>query len=82
MGYSLDGVALLYAIIDIFWVCRDDIIYFVREVKSMLSSKKNRLKIFEKIKLAKFEYESILQNFLYFHIVYISSSFYFISNLS
>lgn len=48
----------------------------------MLSSKKNRLKIFERIKLAKFDYESILQNFLYFHIIYISTTYYFMSSLT
>jgi hypothetical protein len=63
-------------------VCRDDVVSFVREVRNMLGSKKNRLKIFERIKLAKFDYENILQNFLYFHTIYISSSFYFMSSLS
>jgi len=68
--------------IDIFWACRDDVFSFVREVRNILSSKKNRLKIFERIKLTKFDYEKTIQNFLYFHILYMSISYYFISGLS
>jgi hypothetical protein len=37
----------MYSVIVLLFIgCKDEVLYFLREVKTLLSSKKNRLKIF------------------------------------
>lgn len=62
--------------------CKDDILYFWKDIRTLLSSKKNRLKIFEKLKMSKFDYEAILQNYIYLHAIYLNFFYYFFSELS
>lgn len=46
-SYIIDGVIAMYSIIVLLFIgCKDEVLYFLREVKTLLSSKKNRLKIF------------------------------------
>jgi hypothetical protein len=81
--YALDGIASGYSfMVLVIWANKDDFIAIVREIRTIFSSKKNKLKVFEKLKMATFFYETILQNFLYIHAIYLSINYYFLPELS
>ena len=83
VSYVMDGISVAYSLfLLLFWANKDDILFVIRQARSILGSKKGRLKIFERLKIAKFDYENIVQNFLYFHTIYLSVSYYYIKSLS
>lgn len=73
MGYLIDAVVYVYAVAVLgVWENRSEILSFYKEIKSVLSAKKKKIKFFDKLKQFRINYPSLIQNFVFVHTILLS----------